>query len=217
MLPFSSCAYACVCFYIRRTHTHVRVHTYIHTFAQSPFRHLFSLSSRTWINGRLNCLHTERSAYLEGCSGGPGVPAYVLPGSGILGLQVRSLITLKTRKLALEMQVLGGREQLTSYEWGWSPSSLLMHSNSILETVHAFSECLVCKVVSSLGFVFKCLCISSPSFWLTWICPESLTIFPLSSSSILRKQSGDKINEKYELFFLTLCFVLGYNQLTVLW
>ena len=44
------------------------------------------------------------------------MPAYVLPGSGILGLQVRSLITLKTRKSALEMQVLGGREQLTSYE-----------------------------------------------------------------------------------------------------
>jgi len=34
MLPFSSCVYACVCFYIRCMHTH--------TFAQSPFRHLFS-------------------------------------------------------------------------------------------------------------------------------------------------------------------------------
>ena len=42
MLPFSSCAYACVCFYIRRTHTHACVHTYTRTFAQSPFRHLFS-------------------------------------------------------------------------------------------------------------------------------------------------------------------------------
>ena len=177
------------------------------------------MSSRSWINGRLKWLHTERSAYLEGWSGGPGVPAYVLPGSGILGLQVRSLITLKTRKLALEMQVLGGREHLTSYARGWRPNSSFMHSNSILERVYTFSECLICKVVSSLGFVFKCFCISSPSFWLTWICPESLTtfIFPLSSSSVLRKQSGDKIIEKYKLFFLTLYFLLGYNQFTMLW
>ena len=115
----------------------------------------------------------------------------------------RSLITLKTRKLALEMQVLGGREHLTSYARGWRPNSSFMHSNSILGRVYTFRECLICKVVSSLGFVFKCFCISSPSFWLTWICPESLTtfIFPLSSSSVLRKQSGDKIIEKYKLFF----------------
>ena len=161
------------------------------------------MSSRSWINGRLNWLHTERSAYLEGCSGGPGVPAYVIPGSEILGLQVRSLITLQTRKLALEIQVLGGREPLTSYAWGWRPSSLFMPNNSILERVYTFNERLICKVVSSLGFVLKCSCISSPSFWLTWICPESLTtfIFPLSSSSVLRKQWGDKINEKYKLFF----------------
>ena len=37
MLPFSSCAYACMCLYIRCTH----MHTHTHMFAQSPFRHLF--------------------------------------------------------------------------------------------------------------------------------------------------------------------------------
>lgn len=154
------------------------------------------MSSRSWINGRLNWLHTERSAYLEGCSGGPGVPAYVVPGSEILGLQVRSLITLQTRKLALEIQVLGGREPLTSYAWGWRPSSLFMHNNSILERVYTFNERLICKVVSSLGFVLKYFCISSLSFWLTWICSHLLRAQPVENSSteaIECQQSAAKI------------------------
>jgi len=143
------------------------------------------MSSRSWINGRLKWLHTERSAYLEGWSGGPGVPAYVLPGSGILGLQVRSLITLKTRKLALEMQALGGREHLTSYAWGWRPNSLFMHSNSILERVYTFNERLICKVVSSLGFVFKCFLTHLDLPWISdhFHLP---TFFQLSSQEAIR-------------------------------
>lgn len=142
---------------------------------------LCSLSARVY----MHVLHTERSAYLEGWSGGPGVPAYVLPGSGILGLQVRSLISLKTRKLALEMQALGGREHLTSYAWGWRPNSLFMHSNSILERVYTFNERLICKVVSSLGFVFKCFLTHLDLPWISdhFHLP---TFFQLSSQEAIR-------------------------------
>lgn len=51
----------------------------------------------------------EKSAYLKGCSGGPGVP----PDPGILGLRVRNLITLKTRKSDVEIQILAEREVQT--------------------------------------------------------------------------------------------------------
>lgn len=45
--------------------------------------------------------------YLAECCGGTVVLPNVLPGPGTLGLQVRNVITLSTRKSDVETQVLG--------------------------------------------------------------------------------------------------------------
>lgn len=136
------------------------------------------------------------------------MPSNVLLGPGILGLRVRSLMTLRTRKSDIERQVLRETELLIYHFHEGEGQALNLKDSScrglglqnknVLEATHIFHECLVCKFISLFRFLKIDIFVFPGHHSYS---PVSLFSLPLAPSFSPTPFSGSiqVIREKYDI------------------